>query len=164
MKKALVPGSFDPITVGHMNIIERACRMYDVVYVTVFINAAKTPRFDTSSRLEMVKAACAHLDNVICDSDDGMLADYCGDKGITAVVKGVRNSRDFEYEVEMAHYNRERNPGLDTVLLAADPGLEDISSTALCSLIKSGGDFGKYIPGPALPILEELIEKRKANI
>ncbi len=156
MKLALVPGSFDPITVGHLNIIERASAMFERVYVTAFINDAKLSRFDFEARLEMMRAACSHLDNVICDTDSGMLTDYCRDKGISVVVKGVRNSQDLEYEMQMAHFNRERYPQLDTVLLCADPGNEGISSTALYDLINSGGDYEKYVPENALPIIKRL--------
>ena len=158
MRLALVPGSFDPITKGHLNIIERASVLFDKVYVTVFINAQKTPRFDIADRLEMIDAACSHLDNIIVDSDSGMLADYCKEKGIHAVVKGARNSVDFEYETQMAHFNRERNPELDTVILCAEAGLEDISSTALYNLIKSGKSYEKYVPEGSLPILSRLIQ------
>lgn len=157
MKTALVSGSFDPPTSGHLNIIERASVMFDKVYVTVFINADKTPRFDVSVRLEMLKTACKHLDNVICDTNDGMLADYCKDKGIQTVVKGARNAVDFEYEVKMAQFNRERNFGLDTVILPVEAGLEEISSTALYEKIKSGEDFDKYLPNGVADIIKKLI-------
>ncbi len=157
MRSALVPGSFDPITKGHVNIIKRAAAMFDKIYVTAFINAAKTPRFDISDRLEMMRAACAHLDNVVCDTDSGMLADYCKDKGICTVVKGARNSADYEYEVKMAQFNRERNPDLDTVILPAEKGYEDISSTALYELIKSGGDYKRFLPDEAAEIIVKLI-------
>ncbi len=157
MKTALVSGSFDPLTVGHLNIIQRASVMFDKVYVTVFINADKTPRFDVSARLEMLRVACKHLDNVICDTNDGMLADYCKEKGIQTVVKGARNAADFEYEVKMAHFNRERNPELDTVILPAEAGLEYISSTALYERIKSGEDLGKYLPDGVADIIKKLI-------
>lgn len=157
MRYALVPGSFDPITKGHVNIIERATKMFDKVYVTVFINKDKTPRFDTNDRLEMVKAACARFDNVICESDSGMLADYCKSRGITTVVKGARNSTDFEYEVKMACFNRERNPKLDTIILPAEKGYENISSTALYELIKSDGDYKKYLTDEVAGIIEQII-------
>ena len=159
MKTALVPGSFDPPTVGHLNIIKRAAAMFDKVYVTIFINADKTPRFDLAERFEMLVAACKGLDNVICDTDDGMLADYCKDKGIQTVVKGARNAADFEYEVKMAHFNRERNPGLDTVILPAEAGLEGISSTALYEAIKSGRNYKSYLPDEVIDIAGCLLEK-----
>lgn len=157
MKTALVSGSFDPPTSGHLNIIERASAMFDKVYVTVFINADKTPRFDVSARLEMLKTTCKHLDNVICDTDDGMLADYCKKKGIQTVVKGARNAADFEYEVKMAQFNRKRNPKLDTVILPVEAGLEDISSTALYEKIKSGEDLDKYLHDGVADIIKKLI-------
>ncbi len=157
MKKALVPGSFDPITKGHLNIIERAAKMFDKVYVTVFINAQKTPRFKLEDRLEMIRAACAHIDNVVCDVNEGMLADYCKDNDICTVVKGARDSKDFDYELEMAHFNRERNPSLDTVILPAEKGLDGISSTLLYEKILTKEDFKKYLPTPVIPIIEKLI-------
>ena len=157
MKTALVPGSFDPPTAGHLNIIKRAAAMFDKVYVTIFINTDKTPRFDLSERFEMLVAACKGLDNVMCDTDSGMLADYCKDRGIKTVVKGARNAADFEYEVKMAHFNRERNPELDTVILPAEAGLEGISSTALYEKIKSGEDYGKFLPENVAEIINNLI-------
>ena len=158
MKKALVPGSFDPITKGHLNIIERTAKMFDKVYVTVFINAQKTPRFRLEDRLEMIRAACAHIDNVVCDVNEGMLADYCKDNDICTVVKGARDSKDFGYELEMAHFNRQRNPELDTVILPAEKGLEDISSTALYEMIKSGGNYKEYLPDEVCGIIDRLIK------
>lgn len=160
MKTALVAGSFDPITRGHVNVIERACAMFDKVYVTVFVNAQKKPRFETHDRLSMIKAACEHLSNVTVDSSDGMLADYCKTKDICAVVKGVRNFTDFEYEERMARFNRERNPSLDTILLCAEDGLENISSSALYDLIRSNGDYEKLVPQSSLPILKSILAAR----
>ncbi len=157
MIKALVPGSFDPITVGHLSVIERAAKMYGEVFVTVFINPDKTPRFNTDSRVKMIRAAVAHLSNVRVDTDTGMLADYCERNGITVAVKGARNAVDFEYEKKMAEFNKSRNPLLETVILFPEAGLEEVSSTALYELIKSNGEFEKYVPSGALEILKELI-------
>ncbi|MBQ4137444.1 MAG: pantetheine-phosphate adenylyltransferase [Clostridia bacterium] len=156
MTVALVPGSFDPITNGHLNIIKRACAMFDKVYVTVFINENKASRFTLEKRLEMVRAACSGLDNVICDKNEGMLADYCKEKGITAVVKGARCAEDFEYEMNMAHFNRERNQMLDTVILCAEKGLEEISSTALYKLISENRDYRGLVPDKVYDILSRL--------
>ncbi len=164
MKIALVPGSFDPITTGHMNIIKRATQMFDLVYVTVFINANKTARFSIDDRLEMIKAACAGYENIICDKNSGMLADYCKEKNICTVVKGVRNSIDFEYEKDMAEFNRGRNPRLDTVLLPAYSEFKDISSTKLCELLKEGSDCKKYIPSETIDIINRLLKEKKASI
>ena len=157
MIKALVPGSFDPITIGHLSVIERAAKMYPEVFVTVFINPDKTPRFDIDSRVEMIRAAVAHLPNVRVNTDTGMLADYCEKNGITVAVKGARNAIDFEYEKKMAEFNKNRNPSLETVILFPEENLEDISSTAVFGLIKSGGEFEKYVPEGALEILRKLI-------
>ncbi len=157
MIKALVPGSFDPITVGHLSIIERAAKMYGEVFVTVFINPDKTPRFDIDSRVEMIRATVSHLKNVRVDVDRGMLADYCAKNGITVAVKGARNAVDFEYEKKMAEFNKNRNSSLDTVILFPEKGLDEVSSTALYELIKSGGDYEKYVPEAVLPILKGLI-------
>ena len=157
MTKALVPGSFDPITVGHLSVIERAAKMYGEVFVTVFINPDKTPRFDIESRLNMIRAATSHLTNIRVDVDRGMLADYCERNGITVAVKGARNAVDFEYEKKMAEFNKNRNPALETVILFPEEGLEEVSSTALYELIKSGGEFEKHVPSGALEILKELI-------
>ena len=157
MIKALVPGSFDPITVGHLSLIERAAKMYSEVFVTVFINPDKAPRFDIESRIEMIRAAVSHLENVKVGSDCGMLADYCAKNGITVAVKGARNSVDFEYEKKMAEFNKNRNPELETVILFPENGLEEVSATKLYELIKAKGDFEKYVPESSLQILNKLI-------
>ena len=157
MIKALVPGSFDPITVGHLSIIERAAKMYGEVFVTVFINPDKTPRFSLDARVEMIRAAVSHLENVRVDVDRGMLADYCAKNNITVAVKGARNTVDFEYEKKMAEFNKDRNPSLDTVILFPEKDLEEVSSTALFELIKSGKGYEKYVPDKALPILKSLL-------
>lgn len=164
MTKALVPGSFDPITVGHLNIITRAAKMFDTVYVTVFVNSDKTPRFTHENRVLMIKAACQDLSNVKVSVDHGMLADYCKKNEIRAVVKGVRNNRDFEYEKKMAEFNRERNPEMDTLILFPDKNLEDVSSTRLCELLKSGKNYEYLIPEKALPILNTLLAKKQHNL
>ena len=131
--------------------------MFDKVYVTVFINAQKTSRFSLEKRLEMIRAACDGLDNVVCDKNEGMLADYCREKGITAVVKGARSAVDFEYEMDMAHFNRERNPMLDTVILCAEKGYEDISSTALYEMMIEKKDYQSLVPEKVCEILKELV-------
>ncbi len=157
MIKALVPGSFDPITVGHLSIIERAAKMYGEVFVTVFINPDKTPRFSLDDRVEMIRAAVSHLQNVRVDVDRGMLADYCAKNNITVAVKGARNAVDFEYEKKMAEFNKDRNPSLDTVILFPEKDLEEVSSTSLFELIKSGKGYEKHVPDKALPILKRLL-------
>lgn len=158
--KALVPGSFDPITIGHLNIIERAAKMFDTVYVTAFVNAQKTPRFKLEDKLALMRAACAHMENVRVSSCDGMLADYCIENEIGTVVKGARNSVDFEYEMKMAQYNRERAPELDTAILCVESGLEEISSSALYSLIQNDGDYERYVPTGARELLGRILAER----
>ena len=109
MKRALITGSFDPITVGHLNLIERASKIFDEVFVVAFINPQKSYRFDTETRLELMRAATKHIKNARCDFSSGMVFEYVKENGIDCIVKGARNGADFEYEAQMAIFNLEKS-------------------------------------------------------
>ena len=119
MKTVVCPGSFDPVTNGHLDIIERAAALFDKVIVVVMVNAAKTPLFTTEQRVDMLRRSTAHLPNVVVDSHDGLLAAYARSQWATVIVKGLRALSDFEYEFQMALTNRQLNEELETVFLTA---------------------------------------------
>ncbi|MBQ9803053.1 MAG: pantetheine-phosphate adenylyltransferase [Clostridia bacterium] len=138
MSIAIVPGSFDPITEGHLNIVKRALTLYDEVVVAVMNNAAKTYMFDMDARAEMARRAVAGLNGVRVVADSGMLVDLFDRIGAEAIVKGVRNGEDLIYEQEMADYNLAHNPRAKTVLLEADASLDSLSSTRVREHILQG--------------------------
>lgn len=138
MTHALIPGSFDPMTLGHLDVVKRAAAQYDRVTVAVMINSAKTYAHTIEERTEMARLTVAGLANVTVISDGGMLVDLFDRIGATEIVKGVRNEVDRRYEEEMAAYNLQKNPRAKTRLLAADDGLRDLSSTAVRTLLTQG--------------------------
>ncbi len=145
MKKALVPGSFDPITKGHVAVIKKAASMFDKVYVTVMQNEAKKYLFDINEREELVKNAIAGIKNAEADVWEGQLWQYAEKKGVCAIVKGIRNGKDAEYEINMAEYNKSRYPKAETVLLPADSELKEVSSTLVRGLAAQGKDVSAYV-------------------
>jgi pantetheine-phosphate adenylyltransferase len=146
MRIALIPGSFDPITLGHVNIIERAAKMFDKVYVAVMINdsakydkslSSKQYMFSMEERLELARLSVAHIENVEAISRSSMLIDLCDELSVTAIVKGIRNSADLEYEMIHARWNKEHNERAETLFLPADDSLLSVSSTKVREMILS---------------------------
>ena len=145
MKVALITGSFDPVTVGHTDIIRRVALCFDDVRVTVFINPDKPGMFSPEERVALLKLACADLKNVSVDFDAGMVADYVKREGISLILRAVRDENDLPYEMKMADYNRERG-GVETVLLAASPEFKSVSSSEVRRRILSGDAYDELIP------------------
>ena len=154
MKRALITGSFDPITVGHLDIIERTSRIFDEVFVVAFINPQKSYRFDEKTRLELMRAATAHIENVRCDFSSGMVFEYVKENGIDCIVKGARNGTDFEYEAQMALFNLEKS-GAETLILPASPALCDCSSTKVRSYLDRGMSVDELLPDEVARLIEE---------
>ena len=138
MSHALIPGSFDPMTLGHLNIVKRACAEYDKVTVAVMINESKQYAHTIEERAEMARLTVADLPQVQVLVDRGMLVDLFDRIGADAIVKGVRNEKDRVYEEEMAGFNLARNPRAKTVLYEADPALGDLSSTLVREMLEKG--------------------------
>ena len=113
MKAAVYPGSFDPVTLGHLNIIERAAAIFDRLYVCVMVNSDKNPKFTQEERAEMIRRCTGHLPNVVVETADGLLVEYAGSRGACAIVKGLRAVSDFDSEFQMALANRKLNPAID---------------------------------------------------
>ena len=153
MKTAICPGSFDPITTGHIDIFRRAASMFDRVTVLVVQNAAKTPRFSLEERCALIRASLADVANVTVDSFDGMTTDYTKAHNIDAIVKGVRNTADFEYETAIAAVLRSFG-GPETVLLPCRPEFAHISTSTAMHLYTLGQDVSAYLPAPVIAALE----------
>ena len=147
MRRAICPGSFDPITLGHLDIIRRAAALFDAVTVCVMVNGGKGGgMFSAQERLEFARLAVAGLDNVDCLRWDGLLADLAAEQGASALVKGVRGAGDFDWEYQMACINRRLGGAVETVLLPAAPEYVYFSSTMAREMIRYRQDLRKYLP------------------
>ena len=145
-KIAICPGSFDPVTVGHLDIISRATKLFDEVVVVVMNNKAKSPLFTADERVAMLKKVTANMDTVSVEKSDGLLADYAREKKATAVVKGLRAVSDFEYEFQMALTNKKLNADLDTVFLTTSSENMYLSSSLVRQVGAMGGDISEFVP------------------
>ncbi len=160
MSIAIYPGSFDPITLGHLDVIRRAAACFDKVIVCVMVNAEKkSPMFTAEQRVALIRASVAEIDNVEVEAFSGLLAGYAVSKGAHVLVKGVRNATDFDQEYQMAAINRGICPGLETVLLPSSPAYQHFSSTMVREMIKYGQPMEKYVPAP---VAEEIKRKERA--
>ncbi len=157
MRKALFPGSFDPFTFGHLDILERGLKVFDEVEVTVAINSSKKPLFDPEVRCELIRASIGHLENVSVHTFEGLIADHAKKRDAIALLRGLRQVSDFEYERPMASANRKLNPGLETVFFLPTQKHALISSTIVRDIHKWGGDVSSFVPAP---ILEALRSKK----
>ena len=153
---AVCPGSFDPITRGHIDIINRASKLFDRVIVLVSFNAAKQAAFTVSERVEMIYSVIKHLDNVVVDCHDGLLADYLKRTGATAIVKGLRAVSDFEYEFQMALANKKLYDGAETVFLTTTGENMFLSSCVVKQIAFFGGDISGFVP----PEIHDFIKHR----
>ena len=143
---AVCPGSFDPITVGHVDIIKRAAKMFDRVIVAVLVNPKKTYSFTPEERVELIRAATAELTNIEVDYSDGLLAEYAREKGASVIIKGLRAMSDFEYEFQMALANKKLNPEVETVFLTTAAENMYLSSSMVKQIASMGGDVGDFVP------------------
>jgi pantetheine-phosphate adenylyltransferase len=159
MRKAVCPGSFDPITNGHLDVIERASGLFDEVTIAVLVNSAKSGLFTIDERISMVKESVSHIPNAKVDTWSGLLVDYCKANGISAIVKGLRAVSDFDYELQMAQMNLQLK-GVDTLLMATKPAYSFLSSSLVREIAKYGGDVSTLVPGR---VLGELAAKARAT-
>ena len=158
MKIAIYPGSFDPVTLGHLDIIRRASVMFDRLIVAVMHNQNKKPAFTAEERVEFLKRTTADLPNVELESFDGLLADYARQQGACTLVKGLRAVTDFEYEFQMALTNKKLYPNLETLFLTTDIQYMYLSSSVVRQVASFGGDISEFV----CPELLEDIQKRLA--
>lgn len=149
--RCLYPGSFDPVTLGHLDIIRRAAAIFDTVVVGVLHNPDKQGLFPAAQRVDMLKRACAEIPNVEIIAWPGLLAQLTKETGIRVVVRGVRNAADLDSETTMAHINGDLDPGLETLFLPASPGKTDVSASMVRQLAQFGADISPYVPSQVLP-------------
>ena len=149
--KALYTGSFDPLTNGHFNIIERAAKLYDELTIGIIVNPSKRSMFSLEERVDMIRETVRGLDNVKVDCFSGLLADYVNENGFNVVVRGLRAAMDFEYEIQMAHMNaRLFNETVETVFLMTDPKYSFISSSLMKEVHSLGGSIEGLVPDEIL--------------
>ena len=157
MKIAIYPGSFDPITIGHLNIIQRAANIFDRLIVCVMVNPGKTPMFTSDERVSMIKRAIKDIPNVEVDSSDELLAEYAKRRGSCVIVKGLRAGSDFENEFQMALINHKINPGLDTMFLTAEHQYTYLSSSTVKELGSYDVDLSDFLPEEIIPDFKQRI-------
>ena len=160
MKIAIYPGSFDPVTSGHLNIIQRAANIFDKLIVCVMVNAGKNPMFTLDERVSLIRQVTRDLPNVEVDCSSELLADYARKKGSCVIVKGLRAGSDFENEFQMALINHKINPELDTMFLTAESQYMYLSSSTVKELGSYGVDLSDFLPREIIPVFQERIEKR----
>ncbi|MFM8502304.1 MAG: pantetheine-phosphate adenylyltransferase [Actinomycetota bacterium] len=157
MKKAVCPGSFDPITNGHLDVIERASHLFDEVVIAVLVNNSKSSLFTIEERIVLARDCVKHLPNVKVDMWSGLLVDYCRENKVDAIVKGLRAVSDFDYELQMAQMNLQLK-GVDTLLMATKPAYSFLSSSLVREIARYGGDVSNLVPAG---VLSELTRKAK---
>lgn len=155
VRRCVCPGSFDPVTNGHLDIIGRAAGLYDEVVVAVLINKAKSSLFTVEERIEMLGEVVAQYPNVRIDSFYGLLVDYCREEGIPVIVKGLRAISDFEYELQMAQMNR-KLAGVDTLFMPTNPEHSFLASSLVKEIATYGGDVSSLVPSL---VLNRLLER-----
>jgi pantetheine-phosphate adenylyltransferase len=161
-RRAVCPGSFDPIHNGHLDIIERASRLYDQVHVAVLVNPSKKGMFSVDERVAMIEEITAGYGNVKVESHQGLLVDYCRDRDIPAIVKGLRAVSDFDYELQMAQMNYGLT-GVETLFVPTNPTYSFQSSSLIKEVAILGGDVSHLVPDLVLRKLTERIAERQAQ-
>ena len=163
MKTAIYPGTFDPITNGHMDILKRALKLFDNVIITIARNSAKNPLFSEEERLAMIRKSVKGLKGVKIDSFDGLLVDYARKKKATAVVRGLRAISDFEYELQMALMNRKLNDHLVTVFLMPNERYTYLNSSIVREIARHRGNISEFVQPHVLQALEAKLHTRKGT-
>ena len=157
MKIAIYPGSFDPITSGHLNIIRRAAEIFDKLVVCVMVNAAKSPMFTQQERVDMIRSVVHDIPNVEVDASGELLAEYARKKGSCVIVKGLRAGSDFENEFQMALINHKINPDLDTMFLTSEHQYMYLSSSTVKELGMYDVDLSDFLPEEIIPVFKKRI-------
>ena len=158
MKIAIYPGSFDPVTSGHLNIIRRAANIFDKLIVCVMVNAGKNPMFSLNERVDLIRRVTQDIPNVEVDSSSELLADYAKRRGSCVIVKGLRAGSDFENEFQMALINHKINPELDTMFLTAEHQYMYMSSSMVKELGRYNADLSDFLPEEIIPDFQERIK------
>lgn len=157
LKTAIYPGSFDPITKGHLDVLKRAAGIFDKVIIAVLVNSAKKSFLPIEDRLELIRRSCADLENVEVDSFDGLTIDYARQKGANILIRGLRAVSDFEYEMQLSQTNSALAPNINTVFLITKPKYNFISSSSVKEIAQMKGDVSQFVPPPVAEYLKEKI-------
>ena len=160
MSLAIYPGSFDPITKGHIDVLKKAVKIFDKVIIAVSINPAKTAMFSIEERIDMIKKSIEEIKNVEVDSFEGLTAEYAKNKGAKAIIRGLRAVSDFEYEMQMAQMNNSIYDEIETVFLVPKSKYNFISSSIVKEVSKLGGDINKFVTPPVSKYLTDYNNKR----
>ena len=158
VRRAVCPGSFDPITNGHLDIIARASKLYDSVYVAVMINKSKEGLFSVEERMDLIREVTESFGNVRVEAFHGLLVDFCKERDIPAIVKGLRAVSDFDYELQMAQMNNGLS-GVETLFVPTNPTYSFLSSSLVKEVATWGGDVSHLVPGPVRRALAERLAK-----
>jgi len=148
MKRAIYPGSFDPVTNGHLDVVERACKLFDEVIVAVASNDEKQPLFSLEERLDLLRQTVGRIDNVRVTQFDGLLVEFALEQKAIAVIRGLRAVSDFEFEFQMALMNRKLRDSVETIFLMPKEEYTYLSSRLVKEIGRLGGDVSKFVPGP----------------
>lgn len=159
MRIAVYPGSFDPITSGHLNIVKRAARLYDKLIIGVLNNASKQPLFSAGERKAMIDEVTGDIPNVSCDVFSGLLVDFAKQNGATVIVKGLRTVADFEYEFQMALLNKALNPEYETMFMMTDTKYSYISSSMVKEVAKYNGDLNGLVPHNVIVKINDKLQR-----
>ncbi|MFQ9933974.1 MAG: pantetheine-phosphate adenylyltransferase [Lachnospiraceae bacterium] len=160
MSKAIYPGSFDPVTLGHIDIITRASKIFDEIIVGVLRNSSKSPLFSIEERVNMLEEICSSITNVKIMSFDGFSVDFAKEQNANVIIRGLRAITDFEYELQMAQTNRVLNPDIDTLFLTTSIDYSYLSSSIVKEVASLGGDISRFVPEPVI----EKVYSRYRNI
>ena len=161
MRIGVYPGSFDPMTMGHLDIIERGCKVVDKLVVGVLNNGAKNPMFSIEERLELLRQGTAHLENVEICAFEGLLVEFVRQQQAQVVIRGLRAVTDFEYELQMAQANRSMFPAMETIFLTTNAEYSFVSSTIVKDILRHNGDVGHFVPRAILNSIYEM--RRRQN-
>lgn len=161
MKIALYPGSFDPITLGHLDIVKRASSVFEHLVIGVLNNNAKTPLFSVEERVKILEEVTKDIPNVSIGSFKGLTVDYASEIGATVIVRGLRAITDFEFELQLSQTNRKLNPDIDTMFFTTSEEFAYLSSTSVKEIAYFGGPFEQFVPDSVIPYMKE---KYKKNI
>ena len=161
--RALYPGSFDPLTLGHLDLIERAARLFDGVVVAVLQNPSKQPCFPLEKRLEQIRAATAHLEGVEVSSFDGLTVDVARRCGAAVILRGLRALSDFEFELQIAHTNKSLSPQMETLFLATAVHHSFLSSSVVKEVARFGGDVSHMVPSGVAADLARLFNRSSSQ-
>ncbi len=146
MRKVIYPGTFDPVTYGHMDIAKRAAKLFDEVIFVVAVNPTKQPLFSVEERVYLLREAIGELDNATVTSSEKLIAEFARENSAVALIRGLRHVSDFEYEFQMAMMNYHLNPDVSTILLIPDEKYIHLNSTVIKDIVRLGGDVQEYIP------------------